>query len=227
MAQPSSGGPSEAETEIARIRAVAENAQKLGMTWGLRPATVLSVDPLTAAYDGDGAPTDMKSMMGAVSIDERVYGISVPPGGNYLSGRCLPQPMLRIRLTDGTVATGVTQDVPFDEVDEQIGDWGHAVVPFTTIAVPEAGIYHVSVTSEWGFAAAAGSRQDITILFNSTIPGWLSTLYRGSWSNGGGVGTANATLRLNKNDNFFVRVFQNSVANNTYDAWLTAVRKSG
>lgn len=230
MAQPSSGGPDEAETEVARIQAVADNAKKLGLVWGWRPATVITATTptgdLTATYDGDGAPTNMKSAMGALAIGERIYGQFVPPGGNYAMGRCLPQPLLRARCSDGNISTS-SEDIPFNVIDEQLGTWNTAGVPTTTFFIPEPGIYELSATVQFVSAAVAGSRQDITFVFTSSVTSWTSTTYRGSWSNGGAIGTANALLRLNQGDSFRVALVQTSGLTTDYTSYLTAVRKSG
>ena len=230
MAQPSSGGPDEAETEVARIQAVADNAKKLGLVWGWRPATVITATTptgdLTATYDGDGAPTNMKSVMGALAIGERIYGQFVPPGGNYAMGRCLPQPLLRARCADGAISTSF-EDIPWDVIDEQLGIWNTAGMPTTSFTIPEPGIYELSATIFLGANAVAGSRQDIDFTFTSSVTSWTSTVYRGSWSNGGAVGTANAVLRLNQGDTFVVGVVQTSGLTTSYTAYLTAVRKSG
>lgn len=76
-------------TAVAAAQAVTDNAQRLGLTWSLRPATVIAgVDPndITARYDGDTAPLKMISLIGSLPVGARVYGAIVPPSGNYIVG---------------------------------------------------------------------------------------------------------------------------------------------
>jgi hypothetical protein len=221
------GQPDQGAAEVARVQAIQDNAKRLGLVWQWSPATVTSIDPLQAQMDGDTASIGVASAMGAVSVGERVYVMAVPPAGNFLLGRCLPQPLLRARLTTGTLLTGAATSIPWDTFDEQLGQWFRSALPATAIFIPEDGIYQVSATASFSAAAGAGSRQDMTIQTTSSVPGWLSTDWRGSWSNGGSIGSAHATLRFNAGDQFAVRLFQNTTASMTYFANLTAVRKSG
>jgi hypothetical protein len=70
-------------------KSIVENAQRLGLEWGLKIATVIDgSDPtaITAIYDGDtsSAPIDMTSMIGTLLFNQRVYVITVPPSGNFI-----------------------------------------------------------------------------------------------------------------------------------------------
>ncbi len=226
MTSPGGGGLSAAEQANATMEAVVENKEQLGLTWGLRPATVSSASPLEAILDGDSAAIGVISMTGALSVGERVYVMYVPPSGNYVMGRCLPQPLLRARLTNAALAQGVPTNISYDTVDEEAGDWGINAATFATITIPESGIYQMTAVLGLGSNAVAGSRQEINLGFTTTIANW-SINFRGSWSNGGSAGAASALIRLNKGDSFLTRVFQDSVASTNYSVWLTAARKSG
>lgn len=76
-----------AETIVARAR-------DLGLTWTLRPATVQSSDSTVAsastiriAYDGDNVGIPATNLSGAkLYAGQRVMGLIVPPGGNYILG---------------------------------------------------------------------------------------------------------------------------------------------
>jgi hypothetical protein len=71
----------------AAASALIQNADRLGLKWDLKPATVSQVDPVvTVVYDGDMTPITAVSMIGNVSIDQRVYVIFVPPSGNFIVG---------------------------------------------------------------------------------------------------------------------------------------------
>ena len=72
----------------AAASALIQNADRLGLKWDLKPATVSQVEPVvTVVYDGDTTPITAVSMIGNVSIDQRVYVIFVPPSGNFIIGR--------------------------------------------------------------------------------------------------------------------------------------------
>lgn len=73
------------------VRGVQENANELSLQWGLRPATVTAYDDTTglvaATYDGDTDSIAMISLIGNVSVAEKVHAIRIPPSGNYVVGR--------------------------------------------------------------------------------------------------------------------------------------------
>lgn len=69
-----------------QAKAIKANAQALGLTWTLRMATVVDNSPVLATYDGDTEPIAMTSMIGAVTVNQRVYVIGVPPSGNFICG---------------------------------------------------------------------------------------------------------------------------------------------
>lgn len=68
---------------------IQDRAKSLGLTWGLRLATVVSVftGQVIATYDGDTVAIPMVSMIGTLGPGERVYAMSVPPSGNFIVGR--------------------------------------------------------------------------------------------------------------------------------------------
>jgi hypothetical protein len=67
-------------------QAVVENAKRLGLTWTITLATVTSIEPVEAITDGDTKAIGMVSMIGQVSIGQRIYVIQVPPSGNFICG---------------------------------------------------------------------------------------------------------------------------------------------
>lgn len=74
------------------VKGVQTNADELSLQWGLRPGTVSEYDPTTGiasvVYDGDVATSILSiSMIGNVTAGERIFGIRVPPSGNYVVGR--------------------------------------------------------------------------------------------------------------------------------------------
>lgn len=76
----------------ANIAALVANAKRLGLTWGIRPATVSigteGTAHVQATYDGDNAKLAMLSLLGEpLDAGDRVMVISVPPAANYIVGR--------------------------------------------------------------------------------------------------------------------------------------------
>ncbi len=97
--QPSSftAPPDDAGLEMARIKAIQDNAQRLGLTWQLRLATVLPNTTGTAnsspvVMDGDTAAIDAVSMIGPLQGGMRVYVITSPPAGNHIVGMADARP---------------------------------------------------------------------------------------------------------------------------------------
>jgi hypothetical protein len=71
------------------IQTVLDTTDRLGLTWQLRVGTVVenpSVDLLRVRIDGDESIVSMVSMIGKVPITTRVYVLSVPPAGNFITG---------------------------------------------------------------------------------------------------------------------------------------------
>lgn len=72
----------------AGVGALQDQARSLGLTWELRPATVVAASTgiTTATYDGDSVPVDMISLVGTLAVGARVMAIFIPPAGNYVVG---------------------------------------------------------------------------------------------------------------------------------------------
>jgi hypothetical protein len=80
---------------LATITELVRQAKRLGLTWDLRPATVISVTmSADGAYeprivmDGDiaVAAITVPSLIGPVAVGTRVMVVAVPPAGNYIIG---------------------------------------------------------------------------------------------------------------------------------------------
>lgn len=109
----------------ATVDAIVERAKHLGLTWGLRMATVDNGDTASAVlatYDGDNVSIGMVSMVGPLSTGDRVYVIQVPPGGNFIIAAPDAVGFLGANTTNnGTVATGTgtEQAVPSANWDNE------------------------------------------------------------------------------------------------------------
>lgn len=72
--------------------AIVGNADRLGLTWQLRPATIQSAltpsgsSAVTVVIDGDTSRVSATSMIGSTYPGQRVYVIIVPPGGVFIVG---------------------------------------------------------------------------------------------------------------------------------------------
>lgn len=110
--------PDAGDLEVARIKALQENADRLGLIWRLRPATVVgsvtnSADRAAVVIDGDVSrdpvPIDAVSMIGPLQPGARVYVITSPPAGNHIVGRvnaALAVTSMDANRTGGGDATG-------------------------------------------------------------------------------------------------------------------------
>lgn len=104
----------------ASVQALLNNANRLGLTWNMAIATItMGTNPqsVRGLIDGDSAPILMKSMIGEIAANTRVYVIQVPPGNNYVAGLVVdPGPNLWLdytpttaNITPGSGATTVAQ----------------------------------------------------------------------------------------------------------------------
>lgn len=102
----------------ALVGAVQENADRLGLVWGLRPATVyeynFDTSACTAIYDGDEEPIGMVSCAGPLLPGFRVMAMNVPPSGNFIiSTMGVPEPgtlVIRLGVTAGQSFADNTSD---------------------------------------------------------------------------------------------------------------------
>ena len=204
MTQPDS----ETGDEVARIKAIQDNAERLGLTWGLRPATVTSnADPVMARYDGDGETIAMVSMIGVLNVGQRVYAIRVPPSGNYIVGAVAAPFVCRLRdVAVPAIASGAQTTLTWDTVDEMTGGI-FATVPDTTITIPETGIW--AVTYDTAIQTSSGTRNFIAINPTTAVTG-QPTIYRSSWGPGEGLDHVAFVAPFMINDTFTATVFQNS-----------------
>lgn len=98
-----------AEDTKALVKGIVSEAQRLGLIWGLRPATVNAgkvPGAFTITYDGDGdgEPIPAVSWIGPLPAGFRVWAVSIPPGGTYVVGI----------LNDGFHAVGTSGEPAFN-----------------------------------------------------------------------------------------------------------------
>lgn len=103
-----------AELISTGAQAIVTNANRLGLTWRLRLATVTeatSADSLEARIDGDVNSITIISMIGEVPIDRRIYVITIPPAGNYAVGFVAGNYLLADLAHQSNVQTTVSTSV--------------------------------------------------------------------------------------------------------------------
>lgn len=215
-------GPlSPADQAAATASAIADNAERLGLIWRLRPATV--IDATTLTVDGDTEPiawTD--SLIGPAAPDQRVWVATVPPSGNYIVGH-LPLPTIRWSAVGLSLLGGVDNFVAPTAVQENIGGWSiNSGTAYVT--VPLSGRYAITCTVNTNTPGVANSRQAIILDVTTTITP-MSSSYRNFWADGEMIGTLTiAPLTLNKGDSMRVNFRQNSIASMPGSVYLTAAR---
>jgi hypothetical protein len=100
-------------------QSLVDNASRLGLTWELKLGTVVAVTSTGAAtvtLDADTVPIGVVSMVGTLTVNSRVYVMSVPPSGNFVIGQASAQEtgvelFTFAGVTTATVAVSFT--VPF------------------------------------------------------------------------------------------------------------------
>lgn len=105
-------------------QSLVENASRLGLTWNLKLGTVVAVTTTGAAtvtMDGDAVPVPIGvvSMIGTLTVNARVYVMSVPPSGNFVVGQATAQETGVELVTFAGVAsftTVVTFTTPFVQI---------------------------------------------------------------------------------------------------------------
>jgi len=72
----------------AEVLSIVANAQRLGLTWELLPATVQGpgTRSVPIRYDGDTVPVTAISLVGPLVSGVRVYAMRIPPSGNFIIG---------------------------------------------------------------------------------------------------------------------------------------------
>ncbi len=139
-------------------QSIVEGAQRLGLTWNLRLATVTSVssiDSLNAVYDGDTATIGMTNMTGVpYAFGDRVYVIVVPPSGNFIIGRVGP-PGTYCRLyrnASQSITHATNTSIIWDAEDSDVS--GMHITNQSIINILSTGRYHIEAKCSWAFNAA-------------------------------------------------------------------------
>jgi hypothetical protein len=211
----------------AQVQAIAENAKDLGLTWGIRPATVSNDAPgaITAVYDGDSVAIAMTSLIGPLYAGQRVYAISVPPAANFITGSLPDQQIgLRARVTNSQAIANASQTtLSFNVIDEEVGG-NFGSTSLTTITVPVNGIWAVAARAS--LFSAGGARNYMQIGSITSAIGNVAPSYRQSFVSGETLGSVGATFPLLAGDTFNISIYQEGGAN-SISGWVSVFRVGG
>lgn len=109
-------------------RELVREARRLGLTWGLRPASVATASHVVYDGDGDESTTRVVNMLDDTpDVGDRVMCLFVPPAGNFIVGRVVPKNFGRgivaftERTTASTAAAAATGVLLLSEVTLKTG----------------------------------------------------------------------------------------------------------
>lgn len=141
MTSPS--GPSDAFTPIASavldgVGAIQDNASRLGLTWKLRPGTVLNSTALGSVLvtlDGDVGPVNCTSFIGPLAPGTRVMAEIVPPSGVYLVGYAGQQTINKSRLYSDRATTTIFNATTYANLTDALIVGFQKAVSYTKLRV--------------------------------------------------------------------------------------------
>lgn len=147
------------------VRAIVDNAKRLGLLWQIQPATVVDGDDpsaTTVIFDGDaeGTQVPIVCLIGQLPATTRVHVVSVPGGGQYAIGGAS-----QLRASGSvpftfTAQTGSTQVVRFAK-------------PFATIPKVMTNINSgAGAANGWGSRAFGISRTQFTLFVFGASSTW-------------------------------------------------------
>jgi len=170
------------DTATASTAALVQNADRLGLKWGLKPATVMEVGAsIKIVYDGDTADITAVSMIGQVDIGDRVYVLFVPPSGNFIVGRVETAStgvLAQITSTGNTAFGGETSLLILPTIVFPVGRalqvQGQVAFTATNAAFALFLLRRGSGTGgtaigEWEFPSAAGGVANEAVLFQRFV----------------------------------------------------------
>jgi hypothetical protein len=199
----------------ATASAIVDNANALGLTWRLRPATVAVNSQIVV--DGDSEPIDWTdTLIGPVLVGQRVWVITVPPSGNYIIGF-----VDALAPIGAHVARGITaQNLPSGAAtllnfNLNLFDTSGFAPSLPSVVIPAGlgGLYALTASVEM---TATGTRNFGTILING------SRFVRSSLDPGEDFIGISGTRTLAAGDSITVDAFQNSggLATMIGELWL-------
>ena len=148
----------------ALIPALSENADALGLTWQLRPATVMfnSNGIASVRFDGDAAEINARvvPLVDNVVVGDRVMVMIVPPGSNYIIGKftapSVPVALLRQTTLQSIPNGGAFTALNFHTADIDVMGGFDAASP-TIYTAQRTGYY--SLAGGVGYSANTAGRR--------------------------------------------------------------------
>lgn len=144
--------------------AIKENADRLGLTWRMRPATVASsnksaygnpaIEGVPVIYDGDSAVLQAVSLIGLTPTGTRVMCIQIPPQGNYIVG-----------VINGSVPRNLI-------FQQQVFASGSLALTTTPTNIPGASV-SVDIKGSWAYEVNAIFHAGCSLAANSVVVGQL------------------------------------------------------
>ena len=171
--------------EVAASQELVAGADRLGLQWQLRPATVLRIvdaSSVLAVYDGDTEPVPMIQLVGGVGPNDRVYAMFVPPQGNYIISLPAHQYNTDIITTD-VAATQTT--VGAAELDLTRLSWPAMTLRANHLYRWDINIIttmNVLAVQEYEFRLRSGTALTGTLL--AGILHWNQSSVNGQWASG-------------------------------------------
>lgn len=210
-------------------RAVVDNANRLGLTWIMRPATVASLSSttapqaLTVQYDGDAGTVKATSTCGIVLPGTRVMCIQVPPSANFVIGVIGSQTQSnlvaveRMVLTPGYTVTAVESPVTNSTITIPgiVGNWSWEVFATFDMHMTGAGTTQCfsrlqgpngseAAFASFGFTGTVNQRATVSQTYSGTnatgVPSFGLLAFKGP-----NVGTV---VLEDTHTNFLVKIYQ-------------------
>jgi hypothetical protein len=147
----------------AGTRELLREARRLGLTWGLRPATVISVDHVR--YDGDDEETltrVVNLLESPLFVAQRVMCIFVPPAGNFVIGSLTDTRILfeARRVAAQSIPNASETEIEWDTIDvDTHGGWAAGFE--TDWTAPFAGWYHLTGGCGWASGGTGTGRRGV------------------------------------------------------------------
>ncbi len=204
------------------VRAVQENAFRLGLTWELGIATVITFDPLTIRLDGDTVDlsNEITNITGQrLNNGDRVYVLILPPNTIYVIGFAglRKKGCTLRRVASQTLNDAIVTGVIWDTEDEDTNDMWESG---TDVTIPFTGMWAFAFCAD--FSGTAGR----TFVEIANVSGF-EAIRASVGDTSETKGCATVVLPMTAGDTFLCRVFRDAAAGGTMTARLTCYRVDG
>lgn len=212
---------------VTLVQSLQDNAQRLGLTWEIRLATVNDDDPIALTFDGDDTPVqnaEITNVAGVpIGIDQRVWALVLPPAGIYVIARASDLQLgFRARVTNNpTIPNNSSTTLTWNTRDEGSSFF---TTSNTVVRIPYTGLW--AITAQSVLAGGGGTRNFIALNVTSALTG-APTLYRGFYGAAEQVATLGITVPMIAGDTFSVTEFQNSGSGFGLTAWICGYAMCG